>query len=316
VTAASSTRAAGGTDRVELGPSSILWRYAGDSRIAFLGGTIGLLQLMHPAIGAGVLQHSNFFEDPAGRVFRSLPRILGAVYDADAEATGAEVRHAHDGIAGDLPGGGRYHALDPATFWWAHATFQFMAEQVADRFDRRRLADAEREQLYAEGVEWYRRYGVSTRAVPPTRAEFEAEWHRICVDVLETNDAVAFVLDTLRAPLLPPWDERAGIPRRLLPLANLPVTRWALARGARLVALGGLPPIVRERFGIRWTRWDDVALRAVEWWIRWTWPLLPASFRWQPRALDGWRRTRRRAAPRSLSRVSAGRGGGRGSGGC
>ena len=40
----------------ELGPTSLLWRYAGDTRIAFLGSTIGLLQLMHPAIGAGVLE--------------------------------------------------------------------------------------------------------------------------------------------------------------------------------------------------------------------------------------------------------------------
>ena len=60
-----------------------------DSRIAYLGGTIGLLQTMHPAIGAGLVEHSNFFHDPVDRVFRSLPRILGAVYDDDADATAA-----------------------------------------------------------------------------------------------------------------------------------------------------------------------------------------------------------------------------------
>ena len=123
-----------------LGPQSLLWRYAGDSRIAFMGGTIGLLQLMHPAIGAGVLQHSNFFEDPSDRVFRSLPRILGAVYDADSEATGREVRDFHKPIKGTGDNGRAYHALDPATFWWAHATFQFMAEQVADRSTDDRLS--------------------------------------------------------------------------------------------------------------------------------------------------------------------------------
>ncbi|MDQ3294688.1 MAG: oxygenase MpaB family protein, partial [Actinomycetota bacterium] len=124
-TAAATARS---SDRV-LGPDSLLWRWAGDTRIAFLGGTIGLLQLMHPAIGAGVLQHSNFFEDPIDRVFRSLPRILGAVYDGPAATdTGLDVRDAHRDIRGVDGSGQRYHALDPATFWWAHATFQFMAE--------------------------------------------------------------------------------------------------------------------------------------------------------------------------------------------
>src|SRR5258708_39892082 len=89
------------TSRPELGPGSLLWRWAGDTRIAFLGGTIGLLQLMHPAIGAGVLEHSDFFGDPYGRVFRSLPRILGVVYDGpDAAATGREVRDFHRQIKG------------------------------------------------------------------------------------------------------------------------------------------------------------------------------------------------------------------------
>src|SRR3977135_2004044 len=82
--------------RPELGPDSLLWRWAGDTRIAFLRGMIWLLQLMPPAIGAGVLEHSDFFGDPYGRVFRSLPRILGVVYDGpDATATGREVRDFH-----------------------------------------------------------------------------------------------------------------------------------------------------------------------------------------------------------------------------
>ena len=62
---------------------------------------------MHPAIGAGVLEHSNFFEDPTDRVFRSLPRILGAVYDEDAAATGIAVRDVHRTIKGATPDGER-----------------------------------------------------------------------------------------------------------------------------------------------------------------------------------------------------------------
>ena len=278
------------TAEVDLGPESLLWRYAGDTRIAFLGATIGLLQLMHPAIGAGVLDHSNFFEDPTDRIFRSLPRILGAVYDADARSTGDEVRDAHRSIKGTTGSGERYHALDPATFWWAHATFQFMAEQVADRFDTHRLTASEREQLYREGIEWYRRYGVSDRAVPPDRAAFEAEWNRVCSEVLEMNDAVRFVLRILDQPLLPRWDTRSELRNWLRPLANLAPSRWVAARGARLVAGGGLPPIVRERFGIRWTRRDAIELATLERVVRAGWRHLPPSTRWQPRAYEGWER--------------------------
>lgn len=281
----------------DLGPDSLLWRYAGDTRIAFMGGTIGLLQLMHPAIGAGVMDHSDFFGDPFDRVFRSLPAILGAVYDGPAAAeTGRWVRDQHVAIKGVDADGRRYHALDPATYWWAHATFQFMAEQVVDRYDDRRLTTAEREQLYQEGVAWYRRYGVSDRVVPTDRAAFQVEWDRTCEEVLEMNDAVEFVLELLDKPL------RLELPRPLGVL-NPVLRRGPVARvlriPARVSAIGGLPPLVRERFDIPWSRADQRQLDALELAVRKGWRFVPFSHRWQPRAQEGWKRVRaeRRGEP-------------------
>lgn len=275
-----------------LGPGSLLWRWAGDSRIAYLGGTIGLLQTMHPAISAALCDHSDFFDDPVDRVFRSLPAILGVVYDADPVATGRQVRDAHRGIRGPDDGHGRpYHALDPEVFWWAHATFQFMVEQVADRFDRHRLTPAERERLYAEGVIWYRRYGVSTRPVPPDRAGFAAEWDRICDTVLELTPAARYVLDVLEGPMLPAFEGRAPAPPALSAVLDTRLARRAMVRPARIVAVGGLPARLRRRLGIPWSRAEAVALRAIERVVAATHPALPASMRWQPRAADAWRRT-------------------------
>ncbi len=277
-------------ERRELGAKSWLWRWAGDNRIALMGGTIGLLQLMNPAIGAGVLQHSDFFANPYGRVFRSLPRILGTVYDGpDASAIGKEVRSFHTTIKGVDDKGRRYHALDPATFWWAHATFQFMAEQVGDRFDTHRLAETERESLYLDGVEWFRRYGVSDRAVPASRAAFEVEWDRVCAEDLEMNDAVEFVLGLLHHPEPLKFE---GLLSPLTPLMTLPPMRHMTSTAVRLSAIGGLPPIVRERFGIPWGRHDQIQLDALELLVAQSWPFVPFSLRWQPRALDGWRRVR------------------------
>lgn len=273
-----------------LGPDSLLWRYAGDTRIAFMGATIGLLQLMHPGVGAGVVQHSDFFNDPYDRVFRSLPPILGAVYDREgADQTGRWIREQHRTIKGTDDAGRRYHALDPETYWWAHATFQFMAEQVVDRYDDHRLTPAEREQLYREGITWYRTYGVSERPLPPTRAAFQEKWDHICAEVLEMNDAVRFVLDMLDKPL------RLQLPpplRSLNPvLRRGPIAR-AITQPARISAIGGLPSIVRERFDTPWSRSDQLQLDALELAVRKTWRFLPFSVRWQPRAQEAWKRVR------------------------
>ncbi len=62
-----------------LGPGSLTWRYLGDVRNVLLAGRAGILQTMHPAIDAGVRQHSDFFVNPLNRIIRSAGPILGAV---------------------------------------------------------------------------------------------------------------------------------------------------------------------------------------------------------------------------------------------
>ncbi len=278
-------------ERRRSGPDSLLWRYAGDTRIAFLGGTIGLLQLMHPAIGAGVLEHSNFFEDPFDRVFRSLPAILGAVYDEDADATGRWVRDQHRTIKGadaegrPLPRPRPRHLLVGPRHVPVHGR--------AGRRPLRRppaLGAAEREQLYQEGITWYRRYGVSDRAVPPTRADFQVEWDRVCAEVLEMNEAVRYVLEHARpaarassCPARSACSTPCCAAGRWPASLRVPVAhqrhRRAAARRARAVR----HPVVARRPAparrARARRPQGVAVRAV-------------LQRWQPRAQDGWQRVR------------------------
>jgi uncharacterized protein (DUF2236 family) len=269
-----------------VGPGSLLWRYAGDHRLAFTGISSGLLQLMHPAIGAGVAQHSNFFSDPWDRIIRSIPQIMGVIYQPDPEAIGRRVRNYHRGISGLDHLGRPYRALDPATFWWAHATFQYAAEQVVDRYDSHELTDGEREELYLDGVEWYRRYGVSMRPVPADRAAFAEQWERHLEDVLEINPAAERVIDmtlhdrTMHLKFLPGWT------RPLQPLVITPVLR--------LTALGGLPAVVRRRFGIPWGIDDEVQYVVFRRAVAEAWRNLPASLRYGPTAAEGYRARRRR----------------------
>jgi len=279
-----------------LDRSSLLWRWAGDMRIAFEGGTAGLLQTMHPAIGYGLIEHSNFFDDPVDRVFRSLPGILGTVYRTDGATTGIAVRDYHRDIKGEMPGGQHYHALNPRTYWWAHATFQRMVDRVATYWDTYALTDTDFEQLYAEGCIWYRRYGVSDAPLPPDRPAFEAEFERYCTDVLEPNPASDYLISFIKrrtvpnmaaSPYFPAPPGLSAVTDRLLPMS---ATRAALAPPMQLTIFGGLPEVVRERFKIRWTRTNERAYRAMRAAIRRSWPLIPRSWRWHQEARTGWRR--------------------------
>ena len=87
--------------------------------------------------------------------------------------------------SGEMPaefGGGRYHALDPHTYYWAHATFFDQVLYFTDTFVKR-LSRAEKEQMYRESKTWYRRYGVSDRPMPADFAAFEKYWDHMINDV-------------------------------------------------------------------------------------------------------------------------------------
>lgn len=284
-------------ERLHLGPDSLIWRWAGDMRIAFEGGTAGLLQTMHPAIGYALIEHSNFFDDPVDRVFRSLPGILGTVYGGDrAEINGRQVRDYHRGIKGVQPNGARYHALNPETYWWAHATFQRMVERVAEHWDIHRLSDADRDQLYREGCEWYRRYGMGDSVLPGGRAEFDEQWVRYCDQALEPNPASDYLIKFINRSAIPDMSSSPFFPAppALKPIANWLLPSWPvrtlLAPPMRLVIFGGLPASVRERFAIAWTKYDERAYTGVRAAIRAAWPYVPASLKWHYTAREGWLR--------------------------
>ena len=264
-----------------IGPGSLLWRYAGDHRLALSGLSAGILQLLHPGIGAGVAEHSAFFDDPWDRILRSTPQILGVIYDRDGESIGRRVRDYHVRIRGVDHLGRPYRALDPETFWWAHATFQHAVKQVADRFDSHRLTEEEQDELYRDGVEWYRRYGVTMRPVPADYGSFRVKWRQKCEDVLEMTPAAERALDlalhskSMDVPFLPRWT------RRLQPLTVAPVLR--------LTAIGGLPAAVRKRFGIPWRPDEEMEYRVLQLAVREGWRFVPRPLRYGPTASAGYK---------------------------
>jgi uncharacterized protein (DUF2236 family) len=267
-----------------LGPDSLTWRLFGDWRGLLQGPWAGSMQNMHPQLGAAVEQHSIFFTERWQRLYRSLYPIGGVVFDGDrAPATGRQVRDYHRGISGVDSKGRRYNALNPDVFFWAHATFVMGVARVQDYLGYP-LTDAEREQLWAEGLVWYSMYGMPMRDLPPDWASFQAYWDRMCAEVLEDNRATRDVLDLseLAKPPLAPW----------LPEAAWRLLRVPIAKGFVWLTVGMYDEPVRRLLGYDWTARDERALTALRLVIRNVWRLVPFERRYHPRARSAWRRAR------------------------
>lgn len=108
-----------------FGPRAVAWRVHGDVTSMMVGGIAGLLlQMLHPAVLAGVWDHSKFRTDMQGRLRRTARFIALTTYggQAEAEAAIARVRGIHDHVRGTMPNGSAYAANDPSLLAWVHVT--------------------------------------------------------------------------------------------------------------------------------------------------------------------------------------------------
>ena len=263
-----------------LGPDSLTWKYFGDLRTGLLGVWIGAIQNMYPELGAGVEDHSILLREPLQRVARSVYPIMGVVYDGDRAAdTGAQIRGYHETIKGTDHNGHRYHALNPETFYWAHATFFMLILKTAEYFCGG-LTEAEKRQLFDEHVQWYRMYGMSMRPVPETWEEFQTYWEHKCSEELEINRAT---LDIFTIKIPKPWFVLMPTP-----VWDQMLKPWLA--GQRWVAAGVFDPAVRERAGMRWTPGDEIILRLLGKAVQLAFVAVPDEIRLHPRALAAYKR--------------------------
>ena len=275
-------------DALPLGPESLVWKYFGDRRIALIGPRPAVLQNMLAELGQGVIDHSVFFADTSARIKRSLPPIYRTVYGSDDDNAGPMVREFHVTIKGEMPkefGGGRYHALDPETYYWAHATFFDQVLYFTDTFVRR-LSRAEREQMYAESKTWYRRYGVSDRPMPADYAAFERYWDHMISEVLVAHPTARYGTGYVTKGF--------PRPRGVSPLA------WKLIAPvfdplAAFLTTGGMPPRTREILGLPWDdrrerRYQRLAALCRTRVVNLVWELLPMRWRYTPYAREGFAR--------------------------
>ena len=104
---------------------SMAWRVNGDIVTMMIGGVSGLLlQMLHPAVLAGVWDHSDFRADMHGRLRRTAKFIAVTTYDHAPAGQAAidRVRRIHNRLGGVLPDGTAYRVADPTLLAWVHVT--------------------------------------------------------------------------------------------------------------------------------------------------------------------------------------------------
>lgn len=270
-------------------PGGVLWSLAGDVRALLMLPAALTMQVAHPAVGAGVDEHSVFRTDPWGRGERSLRSLQLWVYGGDqAVAEGRRLRELHRTVQGTDAHGRRYHALSPAYYSWVHAT-GFPVYRHAARYLVRPLTDAEERRLYAEWLQVGRILGIHDRDMPQTIEEFWPYYHKVLADELE---ATVVVRELVAVDQPVPAPDRGPLLLRLLLRAVWPVLLPALARFRRFMTIGLMPPDAREAIGLEWSDEQERRLRRFGRVVRAVVPVLPERLRYLPLAREARRRER------------------------
>jgi uncharacterized protein (DUF2236 family) len=217
----------------------------GDSAI-FIGAIRALLlQSLHPLAMAAVAEHSDYRDDPWGRLQRTGHFIGATTFGgiADAQRAIARVRAVHERVTGTAPDGRPYAASDPHLLTWVHIaeTDSFLAAHTC--FGTSQLDKAGRDGYVADMA----RIGAELGVPDPPRTEAEladriSAYRPELAATAEARQAARFLL--LRPPLpviaRPPYGVLAaaavsllpGWARRPLRLPRLPVTEAVVVRPA------------------------------------------------------------------------------------
>lgn len=159
-----------------FGPGSVAWRVSADLSSPVAGLRALHLQALHPLAMAGVDQHSDWRQDPVGRLAATSAYLATVTFGdrGSAERVAARVRRIHEHVRGvDTVTGQPYTASDPALLLWVHATFVSSGIVAAALFGTP-LAAPDSDRFVAEMVTEAELVGVPRDLVPASTAELES----------------------------------------------------------------------------------------------------------------------------------------------
>jgi uncharacterized protein (DUF2236 family) len=183
-----------------FGPASVSWRTSKDLSGPVAGLRALLMQALHPLAMAGVDQHSDWREDPVGRLAATSGYLATVTFGekAAAERAAARVRRIHEHVTGvDDVTGRPYAAGDPALLLWVHAALVESA-LVARRLYGTALSPQDADEYVAEMVVAAELVGVPRDQVPGTVAELESYLESVRPELACTpaaRQSTAYVLD-------------------------------------------------------------------------------------------------------------------------
>jgi uncharacterized protein (DUF2236 family) len=261
------------------GPESVTWRINRELVLLVGGGRALLLQVAHPLVAAGVEQHSNYKDDPWGRLYRTLDVTTRIVF-GDPKVSGKASRRLQEshvkvhGVAEE--DGMRYDARDPDLLTWVWATLVDTSLLVYTRYVRP-LSVPDVTRYYEEQKLFAHACGVPEGHYPATYEEFRAYWDRMVDEELRVTEAAHAVAQATLNPSAP----------LLMRPALLP-----LSEALTLATVGLLPRRVREDFGFDWGPGREIVLSASTQMVRRLMPLLPSLVREFPPARAAAQRAR------------------------
>jgi uncharacterized protein (DUF2236 family) len=159
-----------------FGPASVAWRVSADLSSPVAGLRALHLQALHPLAMAGVDQHSDWRQDPVGRLAATNAYLATVTFGdrRSAERVAARVRRIHEHVRGvDTVTGRAYAAGDPALLLWVHATFVESGIVAAGLFGTP-LPAPDSDRFVAEMVTEAELVGVPRDLVPASTADLDA----------------------------------------------------------------------------------------------------------------------------------------------
>jgi uncharacterized protein (DUF2236 family) len=261
------------SDHVRAGPDSLTWKVNREMIVVAGWGRAILLQLAHPAVAAGVHDHSSFRGSLLSSFWR-LHSTIGAMLSltfGDTEqmiAAAAGINTIHDRVRGHEGTGEAYSAHDPDLQRWVHAT---LLESIPLTYELLvgPLTPLERDRYCLEAAIMEPLLGMPDGWLPREQAQLDAYMRQTLASgsivVTDTSRALA------RAVLYPPrW-----------------YVAWPAFRPMQLLTIGSLPPSIRRAYGFEWRARDARAL------ARWT-AALRTMLRLLPPLVREWPMARRR----------------------
>jgi uncharacterized protein (DUF2236 family) len=182
-----------------FGPGSIVWQVHGDASMLIGGVRALMMQTLHPLAMAGVADHSNYREDPFGRLHRTGGFLGATTFGTTAAATRAidQVRAIHPHVTGVAPDGRPYSAEDPHLLAWVHVALIDSLLSSYQRYGARHLTPAEADEYVASYAQIA--LALGSEPVPTSVAELK-QWLR---DIRPELRAGRQAKETVRFLLVP-----------------------------------------------------------------------------------------------------------------